>query len=257
MRRRRGYLWLTLGLVLAIVAGAIAFVSIQQATAVKPVAQKGPQITVVVAAREVPLRTVIQEGDVELKDLPADALPEGAVRRLDEAVGKISMVRLAPGEVLLAHRLADPAKKGENIAFTMKEGTVVMAFPARDLMSTVGILQPGDKVDILFSLDMEGGEEGEGGLVTFSALQNLEITAIVMPSEKKGPGEREGGTAKPRAILLALAPQDALVLKHLIDAGGIVDVVLRAPTDQQLFETRPVNIDYLIDRYRIRPREIP
>jgi len=257
MRRRRGYLWLTLGLVLALLAGAVAFVTMQQAMTGKPVVRKEPRSNVVVAAREIPLCTVIQEADVELRELPTSAIPKGAVRRLDEAVGKISKVKLTSGEVLLAHRLADPTKKGENIAFTMKEGTVVMAFPARDLMSTIGILQPGDKVDILFSLDIEGGKEGEGGLVTFDALQNLEITAIVMSPEKQASGIRGGEKARPQALLLALEPQDALVLKHLIDAGGIADVVLRAPTDQQLFETRPVNIDYLIDRYQIRSRELP
>lgn len=250
MQRRKGLIWLAAGAILALLAGAVAFVTMQQAAVERTVVQEEPRTKVVVATREIPLRTVIQGADVGLKELPTDAVPEGSVLRVDEAVGKISMVRLTPGEVLLAHRLADPTKKGENIAFTMEEGRLVMAFPAMDLMSTIGLLEPGDRVDILFSLDIEGQEGAPGGLVTFSSLQNLEITAVVMPAV--GEKQTSGGAARPQAILLALEPQDALVLKHLIDAGGIVDVVLRAPTDQQLFETQPVDIDYLIDRYRIR-----
>jgi pilus assembly protein CpaB len=51
--------------------------------------------------------------------------------------------------------------------------------------------------------------------------------------------------------LLALSPQDALVLKHLKDSGAVIDIVLRAPTSNQNFELDPVMPDYLIDRYRL------
>jgi pilus assembly protein CpaB len=59
---------------------------------------------------------------------------------------------------------------------------------------------------------------------------------------------------EPQAILLALSPQDALVLKHLKDAGGVIDIVLRAPTSSQLFEPEPVMPDYLKDRYELEKR---
>ena len=52
-------------------------------------------------------------------------------------------------------------------------------------------------------------------------------------------------------ILLALDPQDALVLKHLKDSGAIVDIVLRSPTSRQLFELEPVMPEYLVDRYKL------
>jgi len=51
------------------------------------------------------------------------------------------------------------------------------------------------------------------------------------------------------AYLLALSPQDALMLKHFKDTGATFDIVLRAPTSTTLFELQPVNQDYLVDRY--------
>jgi hypothetical protein len=54
-----------------------------------------------------------------------------------------------------------------------------------------------------------------------------------------------------RAYLLALLPQDALVLKHLKDQGAIFDIVLRAPTSNQLFDLSPVTSEYLMDRYEL------
>ncbi|HID86075.1 MAG TPA: Flp pilus assembly protein CpaB [Anaerolineae bacterium] len=258
MRQRKGCLWLALGLILALVAGAMVFVTLQRATAGEPVVQEIPRTEVVVAARDIPMGAVIQEEDVVLKEVPPEVVPKDAVLSLDEAVGKMTTVELVSEEMLLASKLiaptkelAEAAKEGGKIAFTIEEGKVVMAFPTQDLMSSLGLLEPGDRIDILCSLDIQeetAAEEGAlTGLVTFNSLQNLEIAALVMP-----PDMEIGERTRPDAILLALDPQDALVLKHLIDAGGIIDIVLRAPTDEQLFETLPVNMDYLIDRYRIR-----
>jgi hypothetical protein len=52
-------------------------------------------------------------------------------------------------------------------------------------------------------------------------------------------------------LLVTLAPQDALTLKYLIDAGGGIDIVLRAPGVERPFDVAPVDIDYLINRYSI------
>jgi hypothetical protein len=117
------------------------------------------------------------------------------------------------------------------------------------------------------------GEEAEteDKLFTFDALQRVEISAVVVDivvdprgraAAPAGETVNEEGTPVPaptpapseiqsRAILLALAPQDALVLKHLKDAGGIIDLVLRAPDATQLFEVDPVMSEYLIDRYQL------
>jgi hypothetical protein len=51
------------------------------------------------------------------------------------------------------------------------------------------------------------------------------------------------------AILLALNPQDALVLKHLKDTGAIFDIVLRSPTSEVQFDLTPVTEQYIIEYY--------
>ena len=56
---------------------------------------------------------------------------------------------------------------------------------------------------------------------------------------------------KIKAYLLAMDPQDALVLKHFKDSGANFDIVLRSPTSNQLFDQAPVTSKYLIDRYQL------
>jgi hypothetical protein len=57
--------------------------------------------------------------------------------------------------------------------------------------------------------------------------------------------------------LLTVDPQDALVLKYVTDVGGTMDILLRAPGVEGEFETFPVDLDYLINRYRTTEEAAP
>jgi len=82
-------------------------------------------------------------------------------------------------------------------------------------------------------------------------LQNVTIAALVAARTPTGGSE----TRAPEAVLFTVAPQDALVLKYVKDAGGILDMVLRAPGDEQPFSIDPVDVDYIINSYQI-PTEV-
>lgn len=251
MRRRAGCIWIAAGAVLALLAGALAFWAIFRAAS-QPIAgqPREPTVDVVVASRALGVRELIAADAVELRQAPASVVPETALRRVEDALGRITLVPLASGEMILSGHVISPTVKGEYYAFTMDAGKVAMAFPATDLMSRNNLLQPGDHVDLLFSIEVEEQEAQTGALVTFSALQNLEIAAIVQPKAGAAQAGQEAG--RPLAIILTLDPQDALVLKHLQDRGGWVDIVLRAPGVEERFETKPVQLDYIFDRYTIR-----
>jgi pilus assembly protein CpaB len=105
---------------------------------------------------------------------------------------------------------------------------------------------------------------------TFDAFQNIGITAIVMDiitsPDQANAAQRVAQTTGPtptpvpptrqqkviRAYLLALKPQDALVLKHLKDNGAIFDLVLRNPTSSQTFDLTPVTLEYIIELYGLQ-----
>jgi len=117
-------------------------------------------------------------------------------------------------------------------------------------MNSLGILKAGDHVDLLFSMpfvDRTGGAEGDTEeLVAFKALENLTLAAVV-----GGQADENGNASQAKALLLTVSEQDALTLKYLKDAGAVMDVVLRAPGAEQPFETEPVDVDRLINEYRI------
>jgi pilus assembly protein CpaB len=265
MGRLRGFLWLVAGLVVAAVAALIAFTALSRATAQRAgQVVVGPKVQVVVAAHAVPVRSPLTAEDLQVKSVPVETVPEGAIRESAAATGKLTLVDLYPGEILLAQRLVDPnviSTDGRQ-ALVVSGEEVLMAFPANDLMSRTGVLKPGDHVDLLVSLDfpanrgpaLPGAAAGSAApassgseKTTFNLLQNVTIAALVATKGSAGGAVSAG----PDALLLTVSPQDALVLKYAKDAGAVMDIVVRAPGNERPTTADPVDFDYLLNRFRI------
>ncbi len=257
MRQRAGWFWLVAGILVALFAGMMTFRTLAQATGNQAL-EEVPVSPVVVAARDVPANVVLTADDLEVREVPDQFLPASALRDINDALDKISTVQMSTGEVVQSQRLVAPDKTvTSNLAFTIPPGKVVMAIPPLDLMSKIGVLKPGDKVDLLVSLDVGSGA-GDQEMATISSLQNMTITAIVMPqidipqgaTMPGGDKNNEGGSAQ--ALLFALDPQDALILKYLKDSGGVFDIVLRANNSEEFARTEPVDLAYLADKYHFQ-----
>jgi pilus assembly protein CpaB len=274
---------------IALAAFGIFFMNrLFQATLAAPlpqVSQPAPVTKeVVVTTHNIALGTVLKAQDLKTAEMPVELVPSGVLTSADEAVGRFSKVDLVSGEMLLDHHLADPTNVNHDVAYTIGDDQVMMAFPATDLMSSLGIIQRGDLVDIFITRDQEiplspltngqisatGEDQTNTETITFDAMQRVEITALVaeVVQEKQGSsvplqnGEDTQTTqqqtqTKIKAYLLAMNPQDALVLKHFKDTGANFDFVLRSPTSNQLFDFTPVTSKYLIDRYQFVEVETP
>jgi pilus assembly protein CpaB len=259
MGRTRGLLWLVAGLVVALLAAYITFNTLARATAA-PAGQAGtgPQVELLVAKRSLPMRTLLTAEDVELKPMPADAVPADALSDAEEAIGRLTTVDLYQGEVLVAGRLLEPNVVGGDgrTALFMAEDEVLVAIPAQDQLSRAGVLKTGDRIDLLFSLDFPvervAGQDDDADEepATFSLLQNLPVVGLLGPKNPGAAGQ-DGEVVQVETILLTVTPQDALTLKYAFDTGGIVGMALRAPGVERTFETEPVDVDYVIKRYEI------
>ncbi len=158
MGRLRGFLWLIAGVVVAALAGGVAFIALSRATAQGFRASDlvAPEESVVVVTRAVDISGVLTTDNVEVQQMPVDSIPESAVRDINQALGKISLVSLYPGEIVLSERLLDPnvVAPGGRMALVLADDNVLMAFPAGDLLNQVNVLNPGDHVDFLFTYEM-------------------------------------------------------------------------------------------------------
>ncbi len=237
------------GVMLAMLAALLVYrllSSAVQTSASEPQVATQP---VIVALQDIPLRTVIDESMVAVREIPTEFVPPDAAVDLNDVVDKMAVADIKEGEIVLLSRLESPTNVTRNIALTIPEGQVVIALPAQDLLNRVGMVKPGDHVDILFSLSF--GEGDPAKTTTVDVLQNVVIQAVVVPPTLEA--GREGGppTSGDKAILVAVDPQDALVLKYLLDSGAALDFVLRPPDDDSAPFLEPVDVQYIEDIYDI------
>jgi len=276
-KKLKAVLIIIVGVVLVVIGVFASMMLIQRFRASQaPVAveEEIVRTDVVVVSRDMFLGDRIEAGDVQISSVPVEVVPRNAVTTLEDAEGKIIKTDLVQGEMLLNHNLADPTNNIKDLSFILSEDHVMLAFPATDLMSSEDMVQRGDIIDIFATFEQEiqteetvitaeGEEEEEAETRTFTldTMQKVSVTALIVDiiqneqntGEDLLPGQTSTGNPtreeNVRAYLLALNPQDALILKHLKDTGAIFDIVLRAPTSTVEFELTPVTEEYIIEFY--------
>ncbi len=234
------------GLIVALLAGLMAFIFLQRAALAPQAAQTVARVPALFATKDIPVHTPLTAADVEVRQVPAELLAQDTLAAPEDAVGMLSTTGIAAGEAILSRRLIAPDYVGPRVALSMAPDQVAIAFGAEDLLSTLDVYQAGDHVDIMVSLDPDKGGSGpEAPLQTLTALQDVRVAAVMRNSAAEG---KQGSV---RAILLAVDPQDALMLKHFRDAGAVADLALRSPAAEGEFDVNPVDTDYLSSRYDI------
>ncbi|HEX2699703.1 MAG TPA: SAF domain-containing protein [Acidimicrobiales bacterium] len=146
MRIRRSALpfWV-LFVALAVLTGVTVARLVGEASA--RASRLGGLVDVAVAARPVESGAVVAAGDVTVRHLPADALPDAAVAATP--VGKVALVPLVPGEVLLRSKLAPDGLRG--VAALVPRGFRALAVPVEPGGLAVRL---GDRVDVMATFDV-------------------------------------------------------------------------------------------------------
>ena len=153
MRLRRSPLpfW-ALAVALSLLTGLAVARLVGQASA--RAAALGGLVAVPVAARPVDAGTVLRPADVTMRRLPAAAVPRGRPAR--SPAGRVVLVPLATGEVVLAAKVAPDGVRG--VAALLPPGRRALAVP----VEPGGLaLRPGHHVDVLATFDVVDGPAGD------------------------------------------------------------------------------------------------
>lgn len=260
-KRRTGVLLIVVGIVIAAAVGLSVYVTVQKGSGPVTI----PMRNVVVATLSIPERTVLQDASLELRSVPADLVPGGALTSLDQVVGRMNYVPIFPNQVILTPMLAD-TKGQSGVSFTLEKGEVLISFPATDIVNT-GSVRAGDRVDILVTIrppDLSassqtgspGAEDPRPNAVKVDTtqfnLQNLRVVTIGALASST-PRAQSRGTDPSELITFAVSRENALILKALKDSPEVVvELALRAAGDEETQKTAPVTIDGLVQKYGMR-----
>lgn len=267
MRRRTGVLVMVGGLLLALLSGLLV-ISISR-TNNQPVEVR--QVYVIIAARDIPELVPVSADALVVKPFPADFVPAGAIAAPEQAVGKFTTTRIVKDQIILNAQLS-PTRRAGNVAASVPKGKVAIAFPGNDILSNIGAIRAGDRVDILLSLPLPQQQttapgappslNNQGAIQTTSAIsvqttmQNVEVLAVgqeaTAPSSTSGLTTSTSRGNSSLIITFLVDHQDALVLKFIKDSGGVIDLALRSPDDNQAVQTDAVTLSTIYDQFKFR-----
>jgi len=252
--RRRGWMLVVLGLVLAISAGAMVYVVLQNQRAeaqeqAARIAQEQaapvPTKKLPVAARMLEPGTLVGAQDYVLKDFPLDLIPSTAISDTAGLENKVLVQTVGQGETFRSSEFL--GGNGAAISQQLKQGQVLFAFPIVDLLSQSNLVQDGDHVDLLLTIQVKGPNGEDGGKATAITLQNIEVFKVLRPQATE-----EDKQPKATALLFSMKPEDAVMVKFAKDTGGTIDFTLRSPLDENTFQAPPVDDAELLRRYYAR-----
>ncbi|HEY6958207.1 MAG TPA: Flp pilus assembly protein CpaB [Candidatus Limnocylindria bacterium] len=230
--KRRARLILIIGIVLALFAGAGTFFYASSAqTQQAPVI---PTTPVLVAAREIPAKTTLTPADLKVVQYNVDAKPVAALVKSEDAVGKITIEAMSVGEPILPTKFSDP----KNPAFVVVPSSFLgpdgapkadapnfraMSITVGDASAVGGTIEPGDIVDIMFTINFDPVKFVQKPTPTetqdFSAKIILERITILARTASIYTIRTDAATAERIAYLQA--------------SGGQLAFLLRAPKDER------------------------
>ena len=242
MRDTRAWIFLAIGLVLAGLTGFALYGLAQQAAPAGVVVRGGQVQTtdIIVAKADLPVRVIITPDAVMHKAFPVDLVPAGAITNDADVIGQTTISPIARGQAIVQAQLST-AESNRSASLTIQKGFVMVAFPTTDPLTAAGLVQIGDKVDVLASVIAGTGENAK---VSQTTIQNLEVLDILGPTSAQ--------PQRATALVFAVDHQVALVLKFLRDSQATIDLAIRSRNESEVTKTTSVDLGYVVSTYGIR-----
>jgi pilus assembly protein CpaB len=217
----------------AVIAGVATFFYAQTQKSEAPA--RIPTTDVIVAAREIPPKTQITTADLNSVKMNTDVVPPAAVRRAEDAVGKITVTSISIGEPILPSKLAGVTGApfvvipSDQLAANgaIQPGTPnyrAMSITVSDAQAAGGNIQPGDIVDMLYTVNFDPNK-----LITNPNPQvnTTDVSARIV---------LERVPVLARNLTVYTIRTDAATaerISYMTASGGQLQLLLRAPKDDR------------------------
>ncbi|MGE5180014.1 MAG: Flp pilus assembly protein CpaB [Bacteroidota bacterium] len=210
-------------LALALVLGALA--ALAGYAGLKATAEKVAQNTskhfvpVVVSATDLTFGTKLDRAQLRVARYPKESVPAGAFSDPDSVAGQTTKIFLAAREPITATKLSS---RGGGLSMLVRPGLRATSLEVNQVSGVSGFVLPGDRVDVLCTVDGRGAEQEAQ---TKTILQNAEVLAS---GQKTAQQDNKPITVQAVTILVDPAGAERLALGlH----EGKLHLVLRNPED--------------------------
>jgi pilus assembly protein CpaB len=213
-------------------------------------------VPALVATRDIPERTLIKEGMVQIKQIPVDARLNTTVTEKQAAIGQITRVPIAQDEQILRGKIADQAR---DVGFSanVPQGKRAVAIGVTEVIASGGHIGVGDFVDVIGVFEVfdptpgvnvtAASGQGEKAKIftSVTVLQNAQVLAVAQKSEptlqtaSKSGDTKNGSSDEAKSVTLALSPEQAEKI-FLAEETGKLRLSLRPFGEDEQRKIAPV-----------------
>jgi pilus assembly protein CpaB len=236
-RKRRKWFALVFALASGGAAAYLALNTMQEPLAARPASGGGTAARVVVAARDLPVGSVLAATDVKVVEWPATAVPPGYATDPRSVVGRGLITSVSANEPLLARKMAS-MEEGGGLPIVIPEGMRAVSVKVDEVIGVAGFVLPGTRVDVLATLSPTSGNNESATRVI---LQNVQALAAGQTIQR----DAEGTPQTVTVITLLVNPEDAEKLT-LAATEGQIQLALRNTLDMGQVDTKGVDAGTLV-----------
>src|SRR3990172_10021112 len=155
-----------LGLFLGLVSAALVVVYLSKASDDGGGNVSGGVGTpVVVASQDIPAGTRVTVEMLTLKPIASDAVLAGAYTEMETVVGQVTRVPLVSGEQVIPTKVAATGAaitdvENPPLAYVIPEGKRALSVEVSSVIGASGLIRPGDYVDVILTVQVQGGTSG-------------------------------------------------------------------------------------------------
>lgn len=253
--------WSMVGFLLAAVVAALCTAllvgTLRQKSAASP-ATAQPEVSVVVAARDLPAMQKVQTDSLTTRRMTRDQAPPDCLEDPALAVGKVPSAPLMAGQPVLRASFV-PETPAVRMAWTIPAGKRAMTLALQEHSGMEGLLYPGSLVDVLGSFDPPAAAGGSRQPVSVVLLQAVPVLGV---AEKTitGPTASAAGEGLPQQkgpshrtmVTLLVEPAQAEALQLGLEHGAL-SLAMRNPADQMQLPEQATRIGQLCRDYMPPP----
>ncbi len=206
-------LLLTIAVIIALATSVITFNWIKKETAAKQDAYK--TLPVAVAITDLQWGTAINKEMVKTVPYLAGSLPEGSYfTDVASLEGRVLLSPVRANEPILKSRLTPEGNETGGVAAIIDPNKRAMAVKVDKVIGVSGFIHPGNRVDVLVTID----RDRQNSPITKIVLQNILVLTTGTEMEKKGKDQK---AVPVDVITLELMPEEAEKLALAVTEGRI------------------------------------
>ncbi|HEY2018181.1 MAG TPA: Flp pilus assembly protein CpaB [Bryobacteraceae bacterium] len=184
--------------------------------------QQEKKVRVVVAARDMPLGTLLRQNDIRMVNYPERDVPKGVVFDSKDALNRVLLFPMNSNEPVLMTKLSGTTTV-EGVSSTIEPGYRAVSVQITDVSGVAGLIQTNSRVDVLFTRPGSMAEASNSII-----LQNVKVLSVgrLIPTGQAV----DPRTPRSPVVTLVLTPEDAQKLE-LAKNQGRISLSLRNPLD--------------------------